>query len=82
MGKMDSKFLKIRNRLIAEIKEFELKPILIETSGVSRNTVNETFKVESEKDLVGKKLHVWKTALTLIEERRNLLSKSEKILLQ
>ncbi|MFV0361526.1 MAG: hypothetical protein ACK5LL_00335 [Suipraeoptans sp.] len=80
MGKMNEKFLAIRNRLVDKINEFELKPALIEASGTSRNTVNETLKVNYENELVGKKLVVWNTALKLIEERQNLLSKSEKIL--
>lgn len=74
-------FKEVRDALKKYIVDKKLIPTLMLRSNTqSRNTIYETFRVESESELKGKKLEIWKTATSLVEESVSAVLRADNAL--
>lgn len=66
----------LKNFLTSRRKFKDLETI----TGASRSTINRTFEVESEEELIGQYIDVWQAAIKLVASIKNLVQEAKQVL--
>lgn len=79
MGKNSESFKIELNEIRSFLAEKKQLPILAERAGVTVRTVYNTFNEQSFDDLKGDRLNVYREAIKLVEEIKNLPLKAKNL---